>query len=234
MAWAGICIQSSERRVFYKIGCFQERGTYGGSSFRVKYSAGRLQRHPAHLSIHKNRIARVKFILQRRIFAISQRHKGRNRGSVRQFSVSVLKSVMNSPQSPHSFVKMRIQMTMKNYIADNSIAASGSIEDIQCITLLRAYGNGINYSGYRIFRLQSPLVIMEMEYMGLFDSAVNQTYLRRVTHICPKDRRSSEADMPADSAITIDERRLLRTPQQQIKISEIRRHPIQIPEFRTL
>ena len=102
-------------------------------------------------------------------------------------------------------------MAVEDYIPDGSGQTTGSVQDIQSITFLWPQSDGVNNGRNRIFRLQPPLMVVEMEYMGLFDSAVNQTYLRRVTHICPKDRRSSEADMPADSAITIDERRLLRT-----------------------
>ena len=78
---------------------------------------------------------------------------------------------------------------MENYIADRPVQASRSMKNIQRITFLWTQRNGINNRRVCVFSFQPPLMIVEMEDMGFFDSTVNQTYFRRVSHIRPQNRR---------------------------------------------
>lgn len=84
---------------------------------------------------------------------------------------------------------MRIQMAVENHVSDYTVPASCPIQNIQCITLLRAYGNRINDCRDRIIRFEPPLVIVNVEHMRLLDSSVDQADFRRISDICPENRR---------------------------------------------
>ena len=58
-----------------------------------------------------------------------------------------------------------------------------AVENIQRIAFLRTDGDGINDRGIRIVALQAPLVVVEMEHMGLLDAAVDQTDPGGITDI---------------------------------------------------
>ena len=79
-------------------------------------------------------------------------------------------------------------MAMENDIPNRSVQTPCSVQDIQRITFLRTDGNRIYDRRIRILSFQSPLMIVQMEYMRLFDSSMNQTDLRRIPYIRLQDR----------------------------------------------
>lgn len=71
-------------------------------------------------------------------------------------------------------MKMRIKMAVENDIPDGFCQTSGTVENIQGIAFLGSMCDGVQDGGNRIFSFQAPLVIVEMENVGFFYSAVNQ------------------------------------------------------------
>ena len=69
---------------------------------------------------------------------------------------------------------MGIEVTVENHVPDGFCQAARPVKNIQSITFLRAECDGVQNGGNRIIRFQLPLVIVEMEYMGLLDASVNQ------------------------------------------------------------
>ena len=78
---------------------------------------------------------------------------------------------------------------MKNHISDGFGQTSGTVENVQRIAFLRTDGDGIQYGGNRIFSFQTPLVIVEMKNMSFLNSAMNQPYFCRITHVGAQNRR---------------------------------------------
>ena len=71
---------------------------------------------------------------------------------------------------------MRIEMAVENNVPDSFRQAARSVENVQGVTFLRAECDGIQNGGDRILGFQTPLMIVEVEHMGLLHAAVDEPY----------------------------------------------------------
>ena len=69
---------------------------------------------------------------------------------------------------------MGVEMAVKNHVSDGSRQAARAVENIQSVTFLRAERDGVQDRGNRILGFQLPLMVVEMEDMGLLDSSVDE------------------------------------------------------------
>ena len=109
--------------------------------------------------------------------------------SVRIEVSAFLQSVENPEEGPHSLVEMGVQMAMENSIADHFVKAPRAIQNIQRHALLRTDGHGIDNGGTGILQFSAPLVVVQMEHMGLLNTAVDQANLGRIANVGLQDRR---------------------------------------------
>ena len=125
------------------------------------------------------------FILGHRRHPVFQRYERRDFCAVRESAASVLQPVMDPPECPHAFMKMRVEVAVEDHVADRSCQAAGTMQNVKSITFLRAECDGIQNRRDRVLCFQTPLVIVKVEHMGLRRPRNSLRYLHR----CLRGRR---------------------------------------------
>lgn len=128
-------------------------------------------------------------VLGRRERPIPQRHQGFDGGLVGIDSGAVLQPVKDPPQCPHSLVEMGIEVAVEDRVADHAVETARAVQDIQRVAFLRADGDGIDDGRLGILRFQPPLMVVQMEHVGLLNAAVDEPDLGRIAHVGAQDRR---------------------------------------------